>query len=241
MGATMNQERELRQLAEAVCEANRRIGDLGLAPLTWGNVSGIHRRNELVVIKPSGVPYEKLTPDRMAWVRLSDGQQVRGECSPSVDTPIHLTLYRAFPQIGAVAHTHSPFATAFAQACRPIPCLGTTHADHFRGAVPVTRMLTPAETARDFESATARTIVEAFQDLDPLETPAVLVAAHGPFTWAETPDGAVHNSVVLEYVARMALATLRIAPDIQPLPPHLADRHFQRKHGPGAYYGQHSP
>jgi len=327
MPTPQHADEDILRLCSEVCEANKEIGRRKLALLTWGNVSAVDRRRGLVAIKPSGVSYEDLTPDRIVIIRLEDGTVVdelpqeketrslaegrvvpgrvlrkrdegalvdigykaegfvpkeefsdwenlqegqevdvyvelvedednmplmsvrRAEQQkayqllvkgwrPSVDTPTHLELYRHFPAIGAIAHTHSPAATAFAQARRSIPCLGTTHADHFRGAVPVTRMLTAAEVENDYETNIARTIIEVFSRTDPLETPAVLSAGHGPFTWGRTAAEAIRNSVVLEEVARIAFMTLSLASNASPLPSFLSDLHFMRKHGPGAYYGQ---
>lgn len=227
------------QLQRRVCQANLDLVAHGLVTGTWGNVSGIDRRRGVVAIKPSGVAYCQLVPERIVLVDL-EGRIVGGDLRPSSDLHTHLELYRRWPEIGGVAHTHSGAATAFAQARRVLPCLGTTHADHFRGAVPVTRELRPAETAADYELNTGKVIVEAFAGIDPLDIPAVLVAAHGPFTWGVDPEGAVRGSVALETVARMAIDTLALA-DVQPIPGHLLERHFRRKHGPGATYGQGQP
>lgn len=227
----------LDELREEVCRANRALESSGLITLTWGNVSGIDRAAGLVAIKPSGVPYAKLTPADIVLVDLQ-GEMVEGELRASSDTPTHAALYRAFPGIGGVVHTHSICATAFAQAGRAIPCFGTTHADHFHGEVPVTRMLSAAEVAGDYEAATGAVIVERFANLTPLHVPAVLVAGHGPFTWGPTATDALHNSIALEAVARMALDTLALTPSAAPLPAYLLDKHFLRKHGPEAYYGQ---
>ena len=209
----------------------------GLVIHTWGNVSGVDREAGLMVIKPSGAPYETMTPGQMAVVSLSDGKLVDG-LKPSSDAPTHLELYRAFEGIGGVAHTHSRFATVWAQARRDIPALGTTHADYFHGPVPCTRELTAAEIAGPYETNTGKAILERFAGANPLHMPAVLVAGHGPFTWGISPSECVHNAVVLEYIAQMAIATLQINPQIQPISQVLLDRHFFRKHGPGAYYGQ---
>lgn len=228
---------KFQRLREGVCAANLELVARGLVTYTWGNVSGIDREAGVVAIKPSGVEYDCLTPDKIVVLGL-DGTLLEAGLRPSSDTPTHLELYRAFPGLGGVAHTHSPFATAFAQACRALPCFGTTHADHFHGAVPVTRRLTVTEVASAYEANTGKVIVEAFAGLDPLDVPAVLVACHGPFTWGATPAAAVKNSVVLEAVAHMALGSLQLNPALPPIDPHLLDRHFSRKHGPGAYYGQ---
>lgn len=224
------------ELKRAVLEANLALAASGLAPLTFGNVSGIDRAAGIVVIKPSGVPYPELTMDNLAVVSL-DGRHISGG-RPSMDTPTHLVLYRAWPEIGGVAHTHSDCATAFAQALRPVPCFGTTHADHFRGPVPVTRALTAEEVAGDYEAATGAAVVEALAGRNPLHTPAALVRSHGPFTWGRTPEEAMRHSFLLELVARMALVTLRLNPDAAPAPAALQDKHHERKHGAGAYYGQ---
>ena len=227
----------IQALREQVCEANKALVRQGLVVLTWGNVSGIDRVAGLVVIKPSGVPYELLTPDDMVVVSL-DGHQSEGDLSPSSDLPTHLELYRAFSWVGGITHTHSACATSFAQARRALPCYGTTHADHFHGEVPCTRLLTPEEVASDYELNTGKLIVETFRDRDTLAVPAVLVAGHGPFTWGATAEDSVHNSVALEACARMALNTLALDASATPLPAYILDRHYHRKHGPAATYGQ---
>jgi L-ribulose-5-phosphate 4-epimerase len=229
----------LEQLRQEVCEANRDLDRQKLVLMTWGNVSGIDREKGLMVIKPSGVPYSKLTPDNMVVVDLA-GSPIEKAMQPSSDAPTHLALYAAFPEIGGITHTHSTHATMFAQAGRPIPCLGTTHADHFYGEVPVTRTLRKREIEENYERNTGLVIVELFNRRDPLQMPAVLVAHHGPFTWGKTPMMSVQNSVALEEVARMAMGTLQLAPQHPPMPGILLDKHFLRKHGPGAYYGQKS-
>jgi L-ribulose-5-phosphate 4-epimerase len=226
----------LRSLREEVCAANIALQNAGLITLTWGNVSGIDRESGHVAIKPSGVAYEDLTPDQIVLVDL-DGCVVDGALKPSSDTPTHVRLYRAFKSIGGVAHTHSCHAVMFAQAGRPIPCLGTTHADHFYGAIPVTRMLTQSEVESDYEGHTGDVILESFSDLDPVALPGVLVAGHAPFTWGPTATKAVENSIALEAVAEMALGTRQLDPDAN-LPSYVLDKHHHRKHGPGAYYGQ---
>ena len=224
-------------LAEQVCNANLELVRRGLVTYTWGNVSGIDRGENAVVIKPSGVSYDDLTPASMVWVSL-DGDVIGGDLRPSSDTPTHLALYRAFPRIGGVAHTHSPAATAFAQAECGIPCLGTTHADHFFGTVPVTRRLRRHEVEGPYEANTGVLIAETFAERNPADIPAVLVAGHGPFTWGADPDDAVRNSVVLECVADMARKTLALAGTQTGIDTFLLERHFRRKHGANAYYGQ---
>ncbi len=205
---------------------------------TWGNASGIDRQRGLVVIKPSGVPYAGMTPRHMVVVSLQSGKVVEGRFKPSSDTPTHLVLYRAFPGIGAVVHTHSLYATAWAQAKRDLPSYGTTQADYCYGSVPCTRLLTAAEIRSDYEANTGHVIVERFRKLDPLQHPAVLVASHGPFAWGKNVADAVHNAIVLEFLARLASETLRLNPNLKPMQPALLDKHFLRKHGPNAYYGQ---
>jgi len=227
----------LEELRKDVCEANRELERRRLVLFTWGNVSGIDRAAKLMVIKPSGVAYADLTPEKMVVMNL-DGTVAEGTLNPSSDAPTHLVLYSEFPTIGGVTHTHSRYATMFAQACRPIPCLGTTHADHFRGEIPVTRTLRKPEIEGHYERCTGFVIVERFSRQESRDTPAVLVANHGPFTWGPTPAASVVNSVILEEVARMAAGTLQLAPSIGALPGNLMDRHFMRKHGPGATYGQ---
>lgn len=227
----------LETLKERVCAANLELVRQGLVTLTWGNVSGIDRARGLVAIKPSGVPYDRLTPETIVLTDL-DGRVVEGDYAPSSDTPTHVCLYRAFAQIGGVVHTHSPYATAFAQAGREIPCLGTTHADHFHGAVPVARMPTEQEVGDRYEQAIGALIVERFRGLDPNAVPGVLAAGHGPFVWGADPRKAVENAVALESVAQMAATTLMLCPDAPLLPGHILDKHYSRKHGPGAYYGQ---
>ncbi|MGO9108187.1 MAG: L-ribulose-5-phosphate 4-epimerase AraD [Thermoguttaceae bacterium] len=227
----------LRDLKRRVSAANGDLVKTGLVTLTWGNVSGIDREKGLVVIKPSGVPYDELEPECMVVVDL-EGCVVEGELKPSSDTPTHLVLYRAMETIGGVVHTHSCHATMFAQARWEIPCLGTTHADHFHGSVPVTRSLSEAEVAEDYEGHTGHVIVERFRDLDPEAMPAVLVAGHAPFTWGKTAEKALENSVALEAVAEMALGTWSIDRAAAELEPWVLDKHYRRKHGPAAYYGQ---
>ena len=233
----------LDDLKRLVCDANRMIESARLVQLTWGNVSGIDRASGRVVIKPSGVDYRALEPAQMVVVALDDGAIVEGSLRPSSDTPTHLELYRAFPMIGGICHTHSPHATMFAQAGRELPCFGTTHADHFFGNVPVCRSLTANETAFDYELNTGRAIAAHFRSkrIDPLDMPAVLLAGHAPFTWGRSPLEAVQNSVALEACAHAAIGTLILNPNAATLPPHILNKHHRRKHGPDAYYGQTEP
>ena len=230
----------LEKLKQQVCEANLDLVKKGLVIQTWGNVSGIDREKNLIVIKPSGVPYDGMKPEYMVVVSLKTGAVVEGNLTPSSDTPTHLVLYRAFPKIGGVVHTHSLYATAWSQACKTLPGYGTTQADYWYGDVPCTRKMTPTEIKADYEANTGEVVVETFRKLkfDPMQHPAVLVASHGPFTWGKDAHDAVHNAVVLEFVARLASETLRINPGIKPMQPVLLDKHFLRKHGPKAYYGQ---
>jgi L-ribulose-5-phosphate 4-epimerase len=228
----------LERLKREVCRANLDLVQAGLAVETWGNASGIDRQRGLVVIKPSGVPYEGMTPRHMVVVSLESGKVVEGRFKPSSDTPTHLVLYRAFAGIGAVVHTHSLYATAWAQAKKDLPSYGTTQADYCYGDVPCTRFLTAAEIRSDYEANTGHVIVERFKKLDPLQHPAVLVASHGPFTWGKHVTDAVHNAIVLEFLARLASETLRLNPNLKPMQLALLDKHFLRKHGPNAYYGQ---
>lgn len=231
----------LTELKTMVCEANMNLARWQLITLTWGNVSGIDRDQGLVVIKPSGVDYADLHPDTMVVIELESGRIVEGNLRPSSDTPTHLVLYRAFSAIGGVAHTHSTHATAFAQAGRSIPALGTTHADRFHGDVPITRPLFKREVESNYEANTGNVIVERFAKIDPMGIPGVLVANHGPFTWGANAFAAAETSLILESVAKMAHLTLQIHPQILPLAPFLLDKHYQRKHGPAAYYGQTQP
>jgi L-ribulose-5-phosphate 4-epimerase len=228
----------LEALKQQVCEANLQLVREGLVVQTWGNVSGIDRSSGNVIIKPSGVPYDEMKPEQMVVVGLDSGKVTEGHLKPSSDTPTHLELYRALPGIGGIVHTHSLFATAWAQARREIPALGTTHADYFYGSIPCTRLLSDHEIESEYELNTGRVIVERFANLDPLRMPAVLVASHAPFVWGPSVQKAVENAIVLEYVARLASETLKANLDIRPMPPALLDKHFFRKHGPDAYYGQ---
>ncbi|HXR49233.1 MAG TPA: L-ribulose-5-phosphate 4-epimerase [Candidatus Limnocylindrales bacterium] len=228
----------LEELKRQVCAANLKLVVEGLVLQTWGNASGIDRARGLVVIKPSGVPYDDMKPEHMVVVSLKTGQMVEGNLKPSSDTPTHLVLYRAFAEIGGVVHTHSLYATAWAQARRKIPAYGTTQADYWFGEVPCTRAMTPREIRNDYEANTGYVIVETFKRLDPMQHPAVLVASHGPFTWGQDVHDAVHNAAVLEFVAWLAGETLRINPKTKPMASALLDKHFLRKHGKNAYYGQ---
>jgi L-ribulose-5-phosphate 4-epimerase len=228
----------LEELKRQVCEANLDLVKEGLVIQTWGNASGIDRGRGLVAIKPSGVPYASMKPQHMVVVSLETGKVVDGYLKPSSDTATHLVLYRAFPKIGGIVHTHSLHATAWAQARQGIPSYGTTQADYWYGDVPCTRLLAPREIKGDYEANTGRVIVETFKKLDPMQHPAVLVASHGPFTWGTSVEDAVHNAVVLEFIAQLAAETLRLNPKIRPMQPALLDKHFLRKHGPKAYYGQ---
>jgi L-ribulose-5-phosphate 4-epimerase len=228
----------LEELKQQVCEANLDLVKEGLVIQTWGNASDIDRERGLVVIKPSGVPYASMKPQHMVVISLETGKVVDGYLKPSSDTPTHLVLYRAFPKIGGVVHTHSLHATAWAQACRAIPAYGTTQADYWYGEVPCTRKMKPAEIKKDYEANTGHVIVETFKKLNPVEHPAVLVASHGPFCWGKDARDAVHNAITLEFVARLAGETLRINPKTPPMQPVLLDKHYLRKHGSGAYYGQ---
>jgi L-ribulose-5-phosphate 4-epimerase len=228
----------LEELKRQVCEANLDLVKEGLVIQTWGNASGIDHASGLVAIKPSGVPYASMKPQHMVVVSLETGKVVDGYLKPSSDTPTHLLLYRAFPKIGGIVHTHSLHATAWAQARRAITAYGTTQADYWYGDVPCTRQLTPREIKKDYELNTGRVIIETFKKMDPLQHPAVLVASHGPFTWGANVGEAVHNAIALEFVARLAGETLRLNPKTKPMPPVLLDKHFLRKHGPKAYYGQ---
>ena len=229
----------LETLKQEVLEANLQLPEYGLVTFTWGNVSGIDREQGLVVIKPSGVKYEELKLEHLVVVDL-DGNVVEGDLRPSSDTATHCRLYRAFPEIGGIVHTHSEWATSWAQAHKPIPAYGTTHADYFYGEVPLTRTLTQEEIETAYELETGNVIVETFEakKLDPTAMPGLLVAGHAPFTWGKNAAEAVHNAVVLDEVAKMALRTEQLNPKIEPIDQYLLDKHYLRKHGPKAYYGQ---
>jgi L-ribulose-5-phosphate 4-epimerase len=228
----------LEKLKTQVYKANLDLVARGLVIETWGNASGIDRGRGLMVIKPSGVPYSGMKPGHMVVVSLKTGRVVEGRLKPSSDTATHLVLYRAFPGIGGVVHTHSLFATAWAQAQFDLPSYGTTQADYWHGRVPCTRPLTAAEIKSDYEAQTGHVIVETFRELDPMHHPAVLVASHGPFTWGRDVGEAVHNANVLEFIARLNSETLRLNPTLGPMPDALLDKHFLRKHGANATYGQ---
>lgn len=234
----------LEELKKKVCQANLDLVRHGLVIFTWGNVSAIDRSSGLVVIKPSGVSYDNMKPGDMVVVDL-DGKVVEGDLNPSSDTPTHLVLYRAFPEIGGVVHTHSTFATAWAQAGLDIPNIGTTHSDYFHEDIPCTRDMKKKEVFGEYEKETGNVIVERFRGMNPMDTPAVLVKNHGPFTWGTDADNAVHNAVVLEQVAKMGfvsmslnLSTLDIVNHTPSMNKLLIEKHYSRKHGPGAYYGQ---
>ena len=227
----------LEELKRQVYEANMELPRRGLITYTWGNVSGIDRERGLFVIKPSGVDYDALKPEDMVVMDL-EGNKVEGGYNPSSDTPTHLELYKAFPEVWGIVHTHSPWATSWAQAGRGIPCYGTTHADYFYGEIPCARSLTRQEIEGAYEQNTGFVIMETFQGKDPMHVPGVLCANHGPFTWGKNAAEAVHNAVVLEEVAKMAYRTEHLGCAVQPAPQELQDKHFMRKHGPDAYYGQ---
>ena len=227
----------LEELKEKVCKANLDLVKHGLVLFTWGNVSAIDRTRGLVVIKPSGVSYDNMKPSDMVVVDL-DGHIVEGDLNPSSDTPTHLVLYKAFQEIGGVVHTHSTYATSWAQAGLDIPNIGTTHADYFHEDIPCTRKMKKSEVFGEYEKETGNVIVERFKDMKPMDTPAVLVRNHGPFTWGTDADNAVHNAVVMEYCAEMAYHCMIYDPDFVPMQQELLDKHYLRKHGANAYYGQ---
>ena len=229
----------LEELKKTVFEANMELPRHGLVTYTWGNVSGIDREKGLFVIKPSGVEYDELMPEDLVVMDLK-GNKVEGELNPSSDTKTHLVLYNAFPQIGGIVHTHSPHAVGWAQAGEDIPCFGTTHADYFYGPVPCARHLTKEELDEGYELNTGNVIVETFQKrgIDPVAVPAVICHSHGPFAWGKAAAQAVYHAVVLEEVAKMAMFTRQVRRDTPPAPQHIQDKHYMRKHGPNAYYGQ---
>lgn len=228
----------LEELKKLVCEANLLLPKYHLVTFTWGNVSGVDRERGLMVIKPSGVEYDVMTPDDMVVVSLATGDRVEGKWKPSSDTATHVALYNAFPGIGGIVHTHSRWATAWAQSGRSIPPYGTTHADYFYGDIPCTRKMTPDEIAGEYEKETGNVIIETFCGRSAEDIPAVLVHSHGPFTWGTDPLNAVHNSVVLEELSCMAYHTEAINPSVMPMQQELLDKHYLRKHGKNAYYGQ---
>jgi L-ribulose-5-phosphate 4-epimerase len=227
------------KLKEEVWHANKELAKSGLVVLTWGNVSGVDREAGVMAIKPSGVDYDRLKPEDIVISSIESGEKIEGALRPSSDTPSHLILYQEFDSIGGVVHTHSAYATSWAQACREIPCLGTTHADYFYGSVPLTRQLTPAEIKEAYERNTGAVIVERFEEdgLDPAQFPGVLLPNHGVFTWGKDPMSALESSIVVEEVAKMGFYAMLLNPQAE-IPQALLDKHFLRKHGPGAYYGQ---
>lgn len=227
----------LEQLKEKVLEANLSLPKHGLVTFTWGNVSAIDREKGLIVIKPSGVEYDEMKAEHMVVVDL-DGNVVEGKLRPSSDTPTHIELYKAFSEIGGVIHTHSSWATSWAQAGKSIPAYGTTHADYFYGPIPCTRQLTKQEVEEAYEKNTGKVIIEAFKDIDPKAVPGVVVRGHGPFAWGKDAKEAVHNAVVMERAAEMACRTEMLNPEATPIEQYLLDKHYMRKHGPKAYYGQ---
>lgn len=229
----------LEKLKEEMLKANLLLPKYGLVTFTWGNVSGIDRDTGLVVIKPSGVEYDSMTADDMVVVDL-DGRRVEGKWKPSSDTPTHVALYKAFPQCGGIVHTHSRWATTFAQAGRAIPAMGTTHADYFYGDIPCTRPMTPQEIQGEYEKETGKVIIETFAELDPAAIPGVVVYSHGPFAWGKDAHEAVHNAVVMEEVAFMDWHAMTLEPERQHMQPELLDKHYLRKHGKNAYYGQNN-
>ena len=227
----------LEELKKKVYEANMDLPRYGLVTFTWGNVSAIDREKGLFIIKPSGVDYNLLKPEDMVVMDLN-GNKVEGKYNPSSDTPTHLELYKAFPEIGGIVHTHSTYATSWAQAGRAIPCYGTTHADYMYGEIPCARVLTQEEIDAGYEKNTGTVIIETFEGKDPMAVPAVLCKNHGPFAWGKDAKEAVHNAVVLEEVSKMALFTEQLKPDVEPAPQRIQDKHYYRKHGANAYYGQ---
>lgn len=229
----------LEELKEQVWKANLELPKYNLVTFTWGNVSGIDREKGIFAIKPSGVPYEELKPEHIVLIDL-DGNKVEGDMNPSSDTPTHLELYKAFPECGGIVHTHSTWATIFAQAGKPIPPFGTTHADYFYGEIPCTRLMTKEEIEGEYEKETGTVIIEAFKNknIDPMAVPGVVVINHGPFAWGTDAENAVHNAVVLEEVAKMAHRCMSLTPGLPPISQTILDKHYLRKHGKNAYYGQ---
>ncbi len=228
----------LEELKALVCKANLELPKHGLVTFTWGNVSGVDREKGLMVIKPSGVEYDGMTAEDMVVVSLETGEKVEGKWKPSSDTATHVALYNAFPEIGGIVHTHSRWATSFAQAGRGVPAYGTTHGDYFYGEIPCTRKMTPEEIGGEYEKETGNVIIETFEGKNENDIPAVLVNSHGPFAWGTDPMNAVHNAVVLEELAFMALHTEMLNPDVRVMQQELLDKHYLRKHGKNAYYGQ---
>ena len=227
----------LEELKKTVLEANLNLVKYNLVTLTWGNVSGIDRSKNLIVIKPSGVDYGEMTVDDLVVLDLN-GKIIEGSKRPSSDTATHIELYKAFPAIGGITHSHSEYATIFAQACKEIPCFGTTHADQFYGPVPLTRFLTEEEVNSGYELNTGKVIIERFKNLDPVATPGVLLSGHAPFTWGKNPVDSVKNNLVLERIAKMALFSLQLNNKLEELPDYILKKHYLRKHGSDAYYGQ---
>lgn len=228
----------LERLKQEVLEANLMLPKHGLVTFTWGNVSGVDRESGMFVIKPSGVEYDGMTADDMVVVSIETGEKVEGKYKPSSDTPTHLALYRAFKEVGGICHTHSRWATSFAMAGKGVMALGTTHGDYFYGEIPCTRKMTPAEIAGEYEKETGNVIIETFEGIDPMTIPAVLVMSHGPFTWGKDAHESVHNAVVLEEAAFMNYHAQSMTPGIGPMQQELLDKHYLRKHGKNAYYGQ---
>ena len=229
---------ELNELKMSVYRANMALKASGLVLSTFGNVSGVDRERAVLVIKPSGVPYDRLSQDNMVCVSLETGKVIDSDLNPSSDTPTHLELYRAFTTCGGIVHSHSEYATACAQARSPIRCMGTTHADYFFGDIPVTREMSRTETSKDYEKNTGLVIVETFRRLNSEEIPAVLVANHGPFVWGRNPRDAVHHAIIVEFLAKMEIHTKALNPKAPRPPQYLVEKHYRRKHGGGAYYGQ---
>jgi L-ribulose-5-phosphate 4-epimerase len=229
---------DLNELKESVYRANLELIESGLVLFTFGNVSGVDRERGLLVIKPSGVPYDELSPDNMVCVSLETAEVIDSDLNPSSDTPTHLELYRAFEKCGGIVHTHSEYATSCAQARMPIRCMGTTHADYFFGDIPITREMNRAETSQDYEKNTGHVITETFKNLNPEEIPAVLVANHGPFAWGKNPGQAVYHAVIVEFLAKLEVHVRQLNPEAPRPPQHLIEKHYLRKHGRHAYYGQ---